>query len=72
MYFGTGGFGTVLSSWFKTRGRDRTRFRILMLARVTESRALARLLDRIGLDRMPTKVADLDGYIAERYGDKSQ
>jgi hypothetical protein len=44
----------------------------ILIQRQTIAEHLARLLDKIGLDRVPAKVADLDRYIADRYGDKSQ
>ena len=41
----------------------------VLLQRQTLADHLARLLDRLGLDRVPTKIEALDRYVAEKYGD---
>ncbi len=33
---------------------------------------LARLLDKLGLDRMPKKVPALDAYVTEKYGKQAE
>ncbi len=41
----------------------------VLLQRQTLADHLARLLDKLGLDRVPTKIDALDRYVAEKYGD---
>jgi hypothetical protein len=40
----------------------------VLLQRQTLADHLARLLDKLGLDRVPQKVADLSSYVEQRYG----
>lgn len=41
----------------------------VLLQRQTLADHLARLLDKLGLDRVPTKIDALDRYVAEKYSD---
>jgi len=41
----------------------------VLLQRQTLADHLARLLDKLGLDRVPAKIDALDRYVAEKYGD---
>jgi len=41
----------------------------VLLQRQTLADHLARLLDKLGLDRVPQKVSDLASYVERRYGD---
>ena len=43
----------------------------VLLQRQTLADHLARLLDKLGLDRVPQKVSDLASYVERRYGDRS-
>ncbi len=40
----------------------------VLLQRQTLADHMARLLDKLGLDRVPTKIDNLDRYVAEKYG----
>ena len=43
----------------------------VLLQRQTLADHLARLLDKLGLDRVPQKVADLSSYVEQRYGNST-